>query len=74
MHSNVSLNHGVIQLNPLTAQIYGGQGTERHHGHAARSTAYAVNAKLTGVDANKMLSAVSSVKDTFTARWRRPQT
>ena len=26
---------------------------------------YAVNAKLTGVDANKMLSSVSSVKDTL---------
>ena len=25
VHSNVTLNHGVIQLNPLTSQIYGGQ-------------------------------------------------
>ena len=26
---------------------------------------YAVNAKLTGVDANKLLSSISSVKDTL---------
>ena len=25
VHSNVTLNHGIIQLNPLTSQIYGGQ-------------------------------------------------
>ena len=25
VHSNVILNHGVIELSPLTAQVYGGQ-------------------------------------------------
>ncbi len=66
VHSNVALNHGVIQLNPLTSQVFGGQET----GSVTVDTrpnpmTYAVNAKLTGVDANKMLSSVSSVKDTL---------
>ena len=66
VHSNVTLNHGVIQLNPLTSQIYGGQ----QNGNITVDTrpnpmTYAVNAKLTGVDANKMLSSVSSVKNTL---------
>ena len=66
VHSNVALNHGVIQLNPLTSQIYGGQ----QNGNVTVDTrpnpmTYAVNAKLTGVDANKMLSSVSSVKNTL---------
>ena len=63
--SNVNLNRGVIQLNPLTSQIYGGQQS----GSVTVDTrlnpmTYAVNVKLTSVDANKMLSSVSSVKDT----------
>lgn len=65
VHSNVSLNRGIVQLNPLTSQVYGGQQS----GSITVDTrpnpmTYAVNAKLTGVDANKMLSATSSVKDT----------
>ncbi len=65
VHSNVTLNHGVIQLNPLTAQIDGGQ----ENGSITVDTrpanmAFAVNAKLSGVDANRMLSSISSVKDT----------
>ncbi len=64
--SNVSLNHGVIQLNPLTSQVYGGQQS----GSITVDTrpnpmTCAVNMKFSGVDANKMLSAVSSVKDTI---------
>ena len=58
----------MIQLNPLTSQVYGGQQS----GSMTVDTrpnpmTYAVNAKLTDVDANKMLSSVSSVKDTCTA-------
>jgi uncharacterized protein involved in outer membrane biogenesis len=65
VHSNVTLNHGVVQLNPLTAQIDGGQ----ENGSITVDTrpanmAFAVNAKLTGVDANRLLSSISSVKDT----------
>ncbi|MGO9519411.1 MAG: AsmA-like C-terminal region-containing protein, partial [Candidatus Korobacteraceae bacterium] len=65
VHSNVQLNHGVIQLNPLTTQIFGGQaaGSITIDTRPATTT-YAVNAKLSGVDANKMLSSISSVKDT----------
>ena len=64
--SNVNLNRGVIQLSPLTSQIYGGQES----GSVTVDTrfnpmTYAVNARLTNVDANKLLSSVSSVKDTL---------
>ncbi len=66
VHSQVQLNHGVIQLNPLTTQIYGGQGSGSiTMDTRAATTTYAVNAKLTGVDANKLLSALSSAKDTL---------
>jgi uncharacterized protein involved in outer membrane biogenesis len=66
VHTNVSLNHGVIQLNPLTAQIYGGQES----GSVTVDTrpnpmTYVVNTKLTNVDANKLLASVSPVKDTL---------
>ena len=66
VHSNVNLNHGMIQLNPLTSQIYGGQenGSVTVDKRPNPMT-YAVNAKLTGVDANKLLSSVSTVKDTL---------
>jgi uncharacterized protein involved in outer membrane biogenesis len=66
VHSNVSLNHGVIQLSPLTAQVYGGQinGTisidERHP-----TPTFAVNAKLSGADANKLMSAIANSPDTL---------
>jgi uncharacterized protein involved in outer membrane biogenesis len=66
VRSNVSLNRGIIQLNPLTSQIFGGE----ENGSVTVDTrptpmTYAVNAKLTNVDANKLLSSVSSVKDTL---------
>ena len=65
VHSNVTLNHGVIQLNPLTAQIDGGQenGSITVDTRPATMT-FAVNAKFTGVDANRLLTSISSVKDT----------
>ncbi len=66
VRSNVTLNRGVIQLNPLTSQIYGGQ----ENGSVTVDTrptpmTYAVNAKLTNVDANQLLSSMSSVKNTL---------
>src|SRR5271165_2003660 len=66
VHANVQLDHGVIHLNPLTSQIYGGQ----ENGSVTvdmrpNPMTYAVNAKLTGVDANKLLSSISTVKDTL---------
>ena len=66
VHSNVSLNHGVIQLSPLTAQVYGGQINgvisidERHP-----TATFAVNAKLSGADANKLLTATANSPDTL---------
>ena len=65
VHSNVALNQGVIQLNPLTAQIDGGQenGSITVDTRPATMT-FAVNAKFTGVDANRLLTSISSVKDT----------
>jgi uncharacterized protein involved in outer membrane biogenesis len=66
VRTNVTLNHGIIQLNPLTSQIYGGQ----ENGSVtvdtrANPVTYAVNTKLTNVDANQLLSSVSTVKDTL---------
>jgi uncharacterized protein involved in outer membrane biogenesis len=66
VRSNVQLNHGVIQLNPLTSQIYGGQEAGSVTIDTRQNpTTYAVNAKLTGVDANKLLSSLSTTKDTL---------
>jgi AsmA protein len=64
VRSNVNLNHGVIQLNPLTAQVYGGQiaGSITADLRQAVSN-FAVSAKLTGADANKLLTAVANMKD-----------
>jgi len=65
VHSNVNLNHGVITMNPLIAQVYGGQingsitADLRHE-----ASAFAVNARLTGADANQLLTAVGNTKDT----------
>src|SRR5262249_19654957 len=64
VHSNVNLNHGVIQLSPLTAQVYGGQINgaisidERHP-----TATFAVNAKLAGADANKLMTAIANSPD-----------
>ena len=64
--SGVNLNHGVIQLNPLTGQVFGGQingsitADLRHE-----PSSFAVNAKLNGADANQLLTAVGNMKDTL---------
>ena len=64
VHSNVNLNHGVVQLSPLTGQIFGGQingsitADFRHD-----PSSFAVNAKLNGADANQLLTAVANTKD-----------
>ena len=64
MQSNVSLNHGVDPAEPAhVADLWWAAEWQHHHGHAVRNPmTYAVNMKLGGVDANKMLSAMSSVK------------
>ncbi len=64
VRSNVNLNHGVIQMSPLTAQVYGGQingsitADLRHE-----ISSFAINAKLAGADANQLLTAVANMKD-----------
>ncbi len=63
LHSNVVLNHGLVQLNPVTADLYGG----KENGSISIDTrpaqpVYNVNLKSEKVDANKLLSSVSSVK------------
>jgi len=63
VHSNVTLNHGLIQMNPLTSQLYGGQenGSVYIDMRPAQPV-YTVNLKTEKVDANKLISSVSSVK------------
>ena len=63
LHSNVALNHGLIQLDPVTADLYGG----KENGSISIDTrpaqpVYDINLKSEKVDANKLLSSVSSVK------------
>ena len=66
VHSNVNLNHGVVTLNPLTGQVFGGHisgaivADLRHE-----TSSFAVNARLNGADANQLLSAVGNMKDTL---------
>ncbi len=66
VHSNVTLNHGVIQLSPVSANVYGGQvaGAITVDTRPA-NMAVAVNAKLINADNNQLLSALSNVKDTI---------
>ncbi|HEY3938879.1 MAG TPA: AsmA family protein [Bryobacteraceae bacterium] len=60
------LNRGVIQLSPLTAGVFGGQENGSLTADMRPATPQcAVKAKLAGVDANALLSAVSSVKNTL---------
>ena len=63
MHTNVALDHGLIHLNPVTADVYGGKetGTITVDMRPAQPV-YTVNLKTDKVDANKLISSVSSVK------------
>ena len=61
--SNVNLNHGVVTLNPLTAQVYGGQIAGSITADLRHEVSnFAVNAKLTGADANKLFTAVANIE------------
>lgn len=66
VRSNVKLNRGVITLSPLTAQVCGGQET----GAIVLDTRQTpmgvqVQSKLANVDANKLVSSVTSIKQTL---------
>jgi AsmA protein len=65
-HANVTLDHGLIKMNPVTADVYGGKenGTITLDMRPAQPL-YAVNLKTDKVDANKLISSVSSVKQTL---------
>ncbi|HEX3584635.1 MAG TPA: AsmA-like C-terminal region-containing protein, partial [Candidatus Angelobacter sp.] len=65
-HSNVTLDHGLIKMNPVTADVYGGKesGTITIDMRPAQPV-YAVNLKTDKVDANKLISSVSDVKQTL---------
>jgi AsmA protein len=66
VHSNVTLDHGVIRLNPLTADVYNGKenGTVTIDLRPAQPV-YNVNLKTERVDANKLISSVSDLKQTL---------
>ncbi|HET8891775.1 MAG TPA: AsmA family protein [Candidatus Angelobacter sp.] len=65
-HANVTLDHGVIRMNPVTADVYGGKesGTITIDMRPAQPV-YEVNLKTDKVDANKLISSVSDVKQTL---------
>jgi uncharacterized protein involved in outer membrane biogenesis len=66
VRSNVTLDRGIIRLNPVTAQVYGGQQA----GSIVLDTRQTpmtvqVASKLSGVDANKLISSMTSLKQTL---------
>jgi len=65
-HSNVVLDHGVIRMNPVTADIYNGKenGVITIDMRQAQPV-YTVNLKTEKVDANKLISSVSDLKQTL---------
>ena len=64
--SNVTLDRGVIRLSPLTSTLYGGQQSgEIVLDTRVAPAAVTVSTKLQKVDANKLMSSMSSVKDTL---------
>lgn len=66
VRSGVKFNRGVIELSPLTADVYGGNenGAVVLDIRPATPTC-SVRAKLSGVDSNKALSATTALKDTL---------
>jgi uncharacterized protein involved in outer membrane biogenesis len=62
--ATAKLDHGVVTLSPVTAGIFGGNEAGAITLDTRPQTATcSLKTKLTGVDTNKLLSAVSSVKD-----------
>ena len=66
VHSNVTLDHGLIKMNPVTADVYNGKenGAITIDMRPAQPV-YTVNLKTDKVDANKLISSVSDVKQTI---------
>ncbi|HET9837963.1 MAG TPA: AsmA family protein, partial [Candidatus Angelobacter sp.] len=65
-HANVTLDHGLIKMNPVTAGVYGGteSGTITVDMRPPQPV-YTVNLKTDKVDANKLVSSVSDLKQTI---------
>ena len=66
LRSGVKLNRGVIELSPLTADVYGG----KENGAAVldirpATPTCSVRARFSGVDTNQALSATTALKDTL---------
>jgi AsmA protein len=65
-HTSVTLDHGVIRMNPLTADLYNGKETGSVQIDMRQAQpVYAVNLKTEQVDANKLISSVSELKQTL---------
>jgi uncharacterized protein involved in outer membrane biogenesis len=66
VHTNVALDRGVVRLNPVTADVYGGKetGTITVDMRPAQPV-YTVALKTDKVDANKLISSVSDLKQTL---------
>jgi uncharacterized protein involved in outer membrane biogenesis len=64
--ATVVLDHGVIRMNPVTADVYGGKETGSITlDMRPAQPVYAVNLKTEKVDANKLISSVSNLKQTI---------
>jgi AsmA protein len=65
-HANVTLDHGLIKMNPVTADVYNGKenGAITIDMRPVQPV-YTVNLKTDKVDANKLISSVSDVKQTI---------
>jgi len=66
VHSNITLDRGVVRLNPVTADLYNGKET----GNITidlrpAQPVYTVALKTEKVDANKLVSSVSDLKQTL---------
>ncbi len=67
VNTKVALDRGVIQLSPLSTDIFGGKANgSLSLDERPALPLCAEKVKLTGVDANSLLSAVSSMKDRIT--------
>ncbi len=66
LKSGVTINHGAVNLTPINAQLYNGQATGQITANLlATPMLVTVATKLQNVQANDLLSAVSSIKDTL---------
>jgi AsmA protein len=66
VHAGCAIDGGLIKLAPVTARLYGGRQSgsivvDMRRGHPA----FTINTKLDQVDANQLLSATTSLKQTL---------